>query len=107
MSKATENQLSVLHSRVTKALLDNIERADRATALLEEYKDDVPDKVRQYLEESTQINPSVLAAATKFLKDNDITCDIGSNEEMSALEERLAKKRKASGSKIVDIGIHD
>ena len=40
--------------------------------------------------------PATIAAAIKFLKDNQITCDVEVDENMNNLRESLAKKQRHS-----------
>jgi hypothetical protein len=40
--------------------------------------------------------PALLATAARFLKDNDITCDMGQDENMGGLRDALSKKQKKS-----------
>lgn len=93
MSKATDKLLGELHGRVAKSMLDALEASDQAQALLDEYSEELPNDVINYLSKSAGNNPALLTAVTKFLKDNSITCVIEDNSDMSELEERLQNKR--------------
>lgn len=93
MSKATDSLLGELHGKVAKSMLDALEASDQAQALLDEYGEELPNDVINYLSKSAGNNPALLTAVTKFLKDNSITCVIEDNSDMSELEERLQNKR--------------
>ena len=104
MTKATDRLLGELHGRLAKSMLSALSASEQAEALLEEYQDALPDSVVSFLSKTAGTNPSLLTAISKFLKDNDITCAIEDNVEMSELEERLENKRKKVGNVIP---IHD
>ena len=40
--------------------------------------------------------PALLATAARFLKDNDITCDVEQDDNMGSLREALGRKQKKS-----------
>jgi hypothetical protein len=40
--------------------------------------------------------PALLATAARFLKDNDITCDVEQDENMSGLKDLLSNKQRHS-----------
>lgn len=100
---ATDKTLAILHQKTAKAMLDALESSETAQALLDQsYEDDdgnemfIPALVREYLKKQASASPALLTAITKFLKDNDITCQIDETEEMSALQQRLAAKPRKS-----------
>lgn len=100
MSKATDKRLGELHGAVAETMLKALTTSDEATQLLEDYGEELPVPVLIFLENAKAINPALLQAVTKFLKDNDITCAIDDSNTMSDLEKRLAAKgkRKAVGN---------
>jgi hypothetical protein len=100
MTKATDGLLGELHGRLTKAMLASLASCDTATDLLNEYRAELPEAVTEFLEKLSDVNPSLLTAIAKFLKDNAITCAIEDNDEMSELEKRLVQKRKRVGNVI-------
>lgn len=103
MSRATEDQLALLHNRVATTMITALEQADRAAALLMKYsaiEDALPHDVKRFLEDAHEVNPSLLSSATKFLKDNNISCDPADDEQLSELEERLKNKRKGNVTSI-------
>ena len=109
MSRATEDQLAKLHNRVAETMIAALDQADRAAHLLIKYTVDeeteLPSDVRKFLEDSQEVNPSLLTSATKFLKDNNISCDPAEDEHLSDLESRL-KKKKTKGN-VTQIGFED
>lgn len=93
MTKATDKELSILHKQLATAFRVALEAKDEALALLNEYED-LPDAVKGFLERFTAPNPSLLTAAAKFLKDNNITCVVDDNNDLSATAQMLQNKRK-------------
>lgn len=109
MSKATESELSTLHKKVAESMISALDQSDRATRLLLKYMGEgsdvtLPGDVAQFLEDAREINPSLLTSAAKFLKDNNISCDVGEDEDLAELEDRLKQKRK---SNVASIGFDD
>ena len=76
-NKASENELSGLHKLVALVLKHQLE---------ETYEDE--DGKEHYV-----ASPALIAQVRQFLKDNEITCDINADDNMSALTELLEKKR--------------
>lgn len=104
MTKASEKELSTLHSQVAKAMSKALEDANTAEFLLryydaEETQETIPSKIRDFLEEAATVSPSLLTAITKFLKDNEITAQ-PEDEEMNSLAERLKNKPRRSTSEV-------
>lgn len=101
MGRATEDQLAKLHNKVAETMIAALDQADRAAHLLIKYTVDseveLPSDIRGFLEDTQEINPSLLTSATKFLKDNNISCDPAEDEQLSDLEKRL-KKKKTKGN---------
>lgn len=100
MTAATDKELSELHKKVASTLMKQLSSTDTAQILLDEHGADLPDEVREYLEEQVGASPALLKVCTGFLKDNGITAVIEESKEMSDLEKRLAEKskRKAVGT---------
>jgi hypothetical protein len=97
--KASDKMLGELHGHLAKAMLSTLSANDRAATILETY-DDLPDEVREFLEDLSNTNPAFLTAVSKFLKDNQITCSIEDSKELSELEQTLQNKRKRVGNVI-------
>lgn len=90
MSKANEKKLGDLHGAVATVLTAQISHQEEQM---------------NYDEEGNEVStgemvytapPATIAAAIKFLKDNQITCDIETDENMNNLRESLAKKQRHS-----------
>lgn len=47
--------------------------------------------------------PALLATAARFLKDNEITCDVEQDENIGGLREALSKKQKKSRLEAAEI----
>lgn len=94
---ATSAVLGDLHKKVATIMiktLDNFEvQAELAQAAMQAAKDD-PDAILD-IPEVHEPSAALLGAITKFLKDNDVTCNDETDETRSKLEERLAAKRAA------------
>lgn len=101
MSKATETELSGLHRAVAAAFASSLGSHSEAQRLLVEYSDELPDEVRDFLLGIETPSPAILTAATKFLKDNNITCAIEDSPELSEVEKSLAEKRAVRGANVV------
>lgn len=88
---ASETRLGALHEKVTEVLMVALDGE-----VLPGYEDGdtvIPDKV---------IPPSaaIIAAATKFLKDNEITCVPSENNALGELEQKMAARRARRGNVI-------
>ncbi len=90
MTKATESKLAGLHGAVATVLLKQVEHTTLETTINE---------LGEFVETGEVVHdasPATIAAAIKFLKDNNITCDVEKNEDMQKLAQVLAKKQKHS-----------
>ena len=90
MSKATETALGTLHGAVATVLTAQLEQTEPETVF---------DAEGNHVETGKEVfvaPPATIAAAIKFLKDNQITCDIETDTNMNNLRETLAKKQKHS-----------
>lgn len=94
MSKASDKELGLLHGELARAYIKALQGSNTAAALLEEYREDLPLAVITFLSEYAEANPSLLTSVAKFLKDNDITCNIDDSQELSELQQTLSKKPK-------------
>ncbi len=94
MTKAagTEKQLALLHKKLSATMLAALDTSDKALFLLGQFPD-LPSEVTEFLEKACAVNPALLQAVSKFLKDNDITCPQDESSELNDLTERLKKKR--------------
>lgn len=90
MSKATEAALSALHGQLATVLNEQLSQEAPETTFNAE---------GEMVETGNMIlsaSPATIAQARQFLKDNSITCDIESSDNMSNLREKLANKQKNS-----------
>jgi hypothetical protein len=88
--KATETKLSALHGAVAQVLTAQVLHEEAETTFDEE---------GNAVETGNMVytaTPATLAAAIKFLKDNNITCDIEVDKGMNSLKDALAAKQKHS-----------
>jgi len=78
---ASEGQLNALHGTVAKVLVTQLEAHEMIDV----------DGVQV---EISTVTPAMVAQAIKFLKDNNITTTIDTDENLTSLKEVLDKKRK-------------
>jgi hypothetical protein len=112
MSKASakESLLGELHAKVAEIMLSALKahdaKATLAMAALNRARDaeDIEGMV-QAITLIPEPNAALLGAITKFLKDNEITCNTDDSESMSALEQRMKAKGDARGLKIADVPV--
>lgn len=79
---ATEGKLGDLHDKVADVLIGALDRSEKlATATGEEVF-------------PIEVNPALISVATKFLKDNEITCQAGEGSKTQELQEQLNKRRR-------------
>lgn len=96
MSKANEDKLGALHGAVATVLTAQISHQQEET-VFDGDGEEVGTGEMVYT-----AAPATIAAAIKFLKDNQITCDVEVDENMNNLRESLAKKQKHS--RLTDAG---
>jgi len=90
MSKASESMLAALHKAVATVLVEQVLHEEEETIF-----DGEGEAVATGLMVKTA-TPALLATAARFLKDNDITCDVEQDENMGSLREALGRKQKKS-----------
>ena len=90
MSKATETKLGELHGLVSDVLCSQLSQEED---VVEYDKDGVMMKTGERVKSAS---PATIAAAIKFLKDNNITSDIDKDENLTKLSDVLAKKQTQS-----------
>lgn len=100
-SGASENELSELHKKLAQSFSKQLDQSDRASVLLSEYGDELPEAVVSFLEDVSTVSPALLTAVAKFLKDNEITCVVEETEEMSELASILQNKRRARVGNVI------
>lgn len=100
-SAGTEKQLAALHKKLTTSMLDALDTSDTAIILLGKFPD-LPDEVTEFLRNACDVNPALLTAVSKFLKDNDIKCPVEESKELNSLEQRLKRKRTVGNITHID-----
>lgn len=103
MSKASEQALSELHGKLADTLSAALETSDKAQHLLNKYEasdKDIPFDIINFLRSLREVNPTMLTVVTKFLKDNNISCDGQSDDALEDLEAQLKSKRKTKAADI-------
>jgi len=95
---AKEHTMGNLHDRIArvfeKVLATYEKRLDAVDGLDATVTADLgEDMLSLLMGDNIMPNPAMLAAVTKFLKDNDISYDTEEVEKLSATEERLAARR--------------
>ena len=88
--KATEKILSKLHGAVAEVLTAQVTQTEAETTF------DADGVMVETGQEIYAASPATIATAIKFLKDNEITCDITQDEDMGKLKDILDKKTKHS-----------
>lgn len=108
MTRATEDQLAALHKRVAESFVNALDQSTEASRLLEVERDvPLPVDVVSFLEELTTVHPSLLTAATKFLKDNNISCSPGESADLNRLAKQLQDKRQVGKGSVLKIPLTD
>jgi len=88
--KASERKLSELHGVVAEVLTAQLQQEEECTKINEDGEIEATGETRY------TVSPATIAAAIKFLKDNDISADIETNQNMTGLKDALEKKQKRS-----------
>ena len=90
MSKATEDQLAALHGVVAKVLVSQLEHKAPVTEINAEGEFVPTDEM------IFDASPATIGQAVKFLKDNEITCDVQVEGNMNNLRDALSRKQRRS-----------
>ena len=90
---ASDSTLAGLHAKLANTMKQALDAGTEAQYLLDKHHD-LPDDVADYLGNQGNYNPALMATVIKFLKDNDITCQVEENAEMNDLERTLTNKRR-------------
>lgn len=106
MTRASESSLGLLHERVADVMLRSLDQAGTAEQLLVQFPN-LPEQVLEFLVQCSEVSPQLLNAATKFLKDNDISCNPEEADDLRELESALAKRRETVRMKTFDVGEYD
>ena len=98
--KADVQQLSALHKKVAETILNSLNQCRTAEHLLKKHRNNLidledGDDLIEFLESVSYVSPAMLGAATKFLKDNNISCDAEEDDAMQDIKSNLAKRRNS------------
>jgi hypothetical protein len=97
---ATEKALAGLHATLAKVIDDQL--SDTMVINSEEVEEEGADAVRMYT-----ASPALLTVAARFLKDNDVTADVGESADgMSTVQKRLEEIKKNRGKVISLADLH-
>lgn len=83
---ANEKKLGKLHDKVADVLIGALDRAEEKAVVDQDLEKGI------FAEE---INPALLSVATKFLKDNEITCVADANNKTGDLRSKLNKRKQS------------
>ena len=92
---ATEKRLGELHLKVTEVLIEALDGEE-----LPGYED--PETGEVMAAKRIPASAAVIAAATKFLKDNEITCVRDQGNALGELEAKMEERRKRRSAKVID-----
>jgi hypothetical protein len=101
--KATEGELDDLQGVLANVMAAQVEYTE-AVVTFDMEGNEVVSEEKQYT-----ASPALLGTILKFLKDNNITTDISTNENTETLQKAMSRKKKRSdtrlpkGDKIVDL----
>lgn len=101
MSKASDKEMAELHGTVAKVINAQLSQNSDAQWLLSQYRTELPKDVVQFLENVSVASPAIIQAATKFLKDNSITCDPSTDTNVQSLQEKLKARKSVSNLSLV------
>jgi len=92
---ATEAIMGLVHAKVAAVMVRALTNVEAAQIAFEEaLKNGDENSILEAIGQMPEVSPAFLSAATKFLADNKITCQIEDSENMGGLAEQLAKKRE-------------
>lgn len=96
---ATEGRLGALHEKVAEVLIEALD-GEELPGYTEQGEDG-----EDIVHPPKRLAPSaaIIAAATKFLKDNDITCAPAANTAVNDLREKMAEKNRQRALRAADI----
>lgn len=105
---ATEGELGDLHKAVAKIMSLTVRNLYKSQELfdeaLEAAKGD-PTAVMDIIVTRPEVSPAFLAAVTKFLADNKITCQVEDSKELSDTQKIIAEKQKRRVGNVIPM--HD
>lgn len=101
---ATENTMGNLHAQVARVFEKVLATYEKRLETVDNINPETigDDMLELLMGDNVMPNPAMLAAVTKFLKDNEISFDTEEIEKLSATEERL-NARKAKRGNLVSL----
>ncbi len=96
---ATELALGSLHAQITRVFTKVLSTYEKRLDVMDTIKtEELTDEMLGLLMDADAMpNPAMLAAVTKFLRDNTISFDTQEIDMMSATQERLANRKEKRG----------
>jgi len=94
---ADEGVLGALHEKVTEVLTEAL---DGDTIPGYEEVNEATGEITKVPDRKLPPSAAIIAAATKFLKDNNITCAPSPDNAVGALVDKLREKQKAKASRL-------
>lgn len=107
---AKSELLGRLHAKMAEIMLNTLMAYDEKQAAVAELCTKAKDLGEPDLVAGVFIqepSPALLGAITKFLKDNEITCNTEDSAEMSELGKRLEAKTEARKLRLADLPIQE
>jgi hypothetical protein len=89
---STEVQMGKLHLKLTELFLNILNKYENDLSAMANVGEELLDEL---MAEGNMPNPAMLGAIAKFLKDNSISLESETLDELSEMEERLAAKKRA------------
>tara|TARA_R110000796_G_scaffold68101_4_gene156158 strand:- start:602 stop:940 length:339 start_codon:yes stop_codon:yes gene_type:complete len=89
---STEAQMGKLHLKLTELFLNILNKYENDLSAMDNVGEELLDEL---MAEGNMPNPAMLGAIAKFLKDNSISLESETLDELSEMEERLAAKKRA------------
>ena len=88
---STEVQMGKLHLKLTELFLNILNKYENDLSAMDNVGEELLDEL---MAEGNMPNPAMLGAIAKFLKDNSISVESETLDELSSMEHRLANKKK-------------
>lgn len=90
MSKATDSELNKLHELLAKVFVSQLSVTEKV-------------EIQGELQDLYTAQPALLTAAARFLKDNHITCEVETDENLTQLQDLLASKKKRGKATLASV----
>lgn len=93
---ATEKRLGELHAKIAEVLIEALDGE-----VLPGYTD--PETGEVFPDKRMLPSAAVIGAATKFLKDNEITCQPSESNALGELQRKMEARRAKRSANVVDL----